>query len=449
MTDRLVVIGGDAAGMSAAAQARRQRPDLGIVVFERGAHTSYAACGLPYLVSGEVEARDRLIARTPEQFRAQGIEVHTGHEVVAVDTAGRTVTVRDLTDGAERTEPYDSLLVATGGAGIRPPIPGIDGPGVHEIRTLPDVDAILAALDDGARTAVVVGGGYIGVEVAEALVARKLDVTLVEQADQPMPTLDPDVAALVTTALEDLGVSVRLGSAVTGFRHADGRLDAVETADGPIPADLAVIGLGVRPNTALARAAGIPTGPSGGIVVDEHMRTPVEGVWAAGDCVESRHRITGRPVVVALGTHANKQGRVAGTVIAGGRAAFGGVLGTAITRVGTTEVARTGLGESEATAAGFDAVAVTATGAARAHYYPGAGPVTIKLVAERGTGRLLGAQIVGGEGAGKRIDVLATALWNEMTVEEIAGMDLAYAPPFSPVWDPVLLAAGKAVLALR
>jgi NADPH-dependent 2,4-dienoyl-CoA reductase/sulfur reductase-like enzyme len=240
------------------------------------------------------------------------------------------------------------------------------------------------------------------------------------------------------------GIDPRLGTAVTGFAAHDGRVTAVDTAGGSFAADLVVIGLGVRPNVDLACAAGIGVGEAGGIIVDDHLRTGTPHVWAAGDCVESCHRITGRSVVVALGTHANKQGRVAGTNIAGGDAAFAGVLGTAITKFRNVEIGRTGLTEGEAGLAGFDAIGVTTEASSRAHYYPGAQPMRIKIVAERRTGRLLGAQIVGGEGAGKRIDVLATALWNNMTVEAVGGMDLSYAPPFSPVWDPVLLAAGKA-----
>lgn len=448
MTDRLVVIGGDAGGMSAAAQARRLRPDLEIVAFERGEFTSYAACGLPYFVSDEVTDRDRLIARTPEAFRAQGIDVRTRHEVVAIDTDERTVEVRSLDGGDVTTEPYEELLLATGAVPVKPPLPGIDGPDVFDLRTIPDADAVRAAIDHGARRAVVVGGGYIGVEVAEAFSTRGLEMTLVELADQPMLTLDADMAELVTAALEELGVDVRLGTAVKGFTHHDGHLTSVDTDGGPVPADIAVVGLGVRPNSALAVDAGIPVGPSGGIVVDERLHTEVDGVWAAGDCVESRHRITGAPVVIALGTHANKQGRVAGSNIGGVASRFGGVLGTAITKVGPVEVGRTGLSEREAAAAGLDAFAVTARAAVRAHYYPGAEPITVKLVVERGSGRLLGGQIVGGEGAGKRIDVVATALWNRMDVRDVAGMDLAYAPPFSPVWDPVLIAAGKAALQL-
>jgi len=290
----------------------------------------------------------------------------------------------------------------------------------------------------------VVGAGYIGLEVAEGLVERGLHVTVVERLDSPMgAVLDADMAAGVAAAMRAAGIDLRLGTTVTGFTVVEGRVTAVETGAGPIPADLVVIGLGVRPNAGLARAAGIGVGEAGGITVDDHLRTDTPHIWAAGDCVESRHRLTGRSMVVALGTHANKQGRVAGTNIGGGDDAFGGVLGTAITRFQQMEIARTGLTEREAAAAGFDAIGILTEASSRAQYFPGAQPMTIKLVAQRGSARLLGAQIVGGEGSGKRIDVLATALWNDMTVAELAGMDLSYAPPFAPVWDPVLLAAGK------
>ncbi|MDP1647062.1 MAG: FAD-dependent oxidoreductase [Rubrivivax sp.] len=447
MARRLVIIGGDAAGMSAASQARRMTSSekLEIVVFERSSRTSYAACGLPYLVGGFVKSADSLVARTPEQHRAKGIDVRTRHEVTAIDAEASTVTVRDLDTGRGSVLHYDELLIGTGAAGISPPWPGIDAQGVLQLRTFDDAAEVERLLGAGARRAVVVGAGYVGLEVAEGLLERGLDVTVVERLDAPMAAvLDAEMAAGVADAMRAAGIDLRLGTAVTGFTAVGGRVTAVETAAGPVPADLAVIGLGVRPNAELARAAGIGVGEAGGIIVDDHLRTGTAHVWAAGDCVESRHRVTGRPVVVALGTHANKQGRVAGTNIAGGDAAFGGVLGTAITRFQDVEIARTGLTEREAAAAGFDAIGVVTEASSRAHYYPGAQPMKIKIVAARGSGRLLGAQIVGGAGAGKRIDVLATALWNEMTVAELAGMDLAYAPPFSPVWDPVLLAAGKA-----
>ena len=349
MARRLVIIGGDAAGMSAAAQARRMTSagELEIVAFERGSRTSYAACGLPYLVGGLVETPELLIARTPEQHRANGIDVRIHHEVTAIDAKASTVTVRDLDTGREAVEHYDELLIGTGASGIAPPWPGIDAEGVLQLRTLDDAADVERRLGAGARRAVVVGAGYIGLEVAEALLERGLDVTVVERLDAPMgAVLDADMAAHVADAMRAAGIDLRLGTAVTGFTAVDGRVTAVETAAGPVAADLVVIGLGVRPNVDLARAAGIGVGEAGGIIVDDHLRTGTPHVWAAGDCVESRHRITGRSVVVALGTHANKQGRVAGTNIAGGDATFAGVLGTAITKFRNLEIGRTGLTEA-------------------------------------------------------------------------------------------------------
>jgi NADPH-dependent 2,4-dienoyl-CoA reductase/sulfur reductase-like enzyme len=451
MAPRLVIIGGDAAGMSAAAQVRRMKSveELDIVVFERSSRTSYSACGLPYLIGGIVKTPQDLIARSPEQHRAKGIDVKVRHEVTAIDVEAATVTVRDFDSSQQSAVHYEQLLIATGASGIAPQWPGIDAKGVLQLRTLDDAAAVEQILAAGARRAVVVGAGYIGLEVAEALLARGLHVTVVERLKTPMGSvLDADMAAIVAGAMTTAGIDLRLGTTVTGFTARGGRVAAVETEAGPLQTDLVVIGLGVRPNAELARVAGIGVGESGGIEVDDHLRTDTPQVWAAGDCVESRHRLTGRPLVVALGTHANKQGRVAGTNLAGGEASFGGVLGTAITRFQDTEIALTGLTEREATAAGFNVTGVTSEAYDRAGYFPGAEPMTIKLVVERGTGRLLGAQIVGRANAGKRIDVLATALWNNMTVAEIVRMDLSYAPPFSPVWDPVLLAAGKAAAAV-
>lgn len=450
MTRRLVIIGGDAAGMTAATQARRMKTvdELEIVVLERSTRTSYAACGLPYLVGGLVASADSLVARTPEQHRANGIDVRTRHDATAIHVKARTVTVRDLDTGLESAVHYDELLIGTGASGISPPWPGIDAKGVLQLRTLDDAAEVERLLAAGARRAVVVGAGYIGLEVAEGLLKRGLQVTVVERLDAPMgAVLDADMATDVADAMRAAGVDLRLGTAVTGFTAVSGQVTAVATAAGPVDADLVVIGLGVRPNADLARAAGIGVGETGGIQVDDHLRTDTPHVWAAGDCVESHHRLTGRAVVVALGTHANKQGRVVGTNLAGGDAAFGGVLGTAITRFQDVEIACTGLTERAAAAAGFSAIGVITEASSRASYYPGAQPMKIKIVLERDTGRLLGAQIVGGAGAGKRIDVLATALWNNMTAADVAGMDLSYAPPFSPVWDPVLLAAGKAAAA--
>ncbi|MCZ7535519.1 MAG: FAD-dependent oxidoreductase [Acidimicrobiia bacterium] len=452
MTERLLIVGGDAGGMSAAATARRRVPTdkLEIVAFERGSYTSYAACGLPYFVADMVPSADRLVARSPEKFRAQGIDARTGHDVVEIDLERRALRVRDTDAGTESWEPFDQLLVATGATPLRPPLPGVDAGGVHGIQTIGDGIALRSQIDTGEATrAVVVGGGYIGLEMAEAMVRRGLSVALVEMAAQPMGTLDPDIGALVADALRAMGVSVHLGTAVEGFEtDAGGNVTGVATTAGTLPADVVVLGLGVRPNASLAADAGIAVGVTGGIVTDRRMATSAEGVWAAGDCVETYHRVSRRPVAIALGTHANKQGRVVGVNATGGYLAFPGVIGTAVMKVCEYEVARTGLTEREASAAAFSSVAATIDGSTRAHYYPGATPITVKVVAEKMTGRLLGAQIIGREGAAKRIDVIAAAIWNEMTAEELSQLDLGYAPPFSPVWDPVLIAARKAAEAV-
>ncbi|MEV0605675.1 FAD-dependent oxidoreductase [Polymorphospora rubra] len=451
---RLIVVGADAAGMSAASQARRGLgPDeLEIVAFERGHFTSYSACGIPYWIGGLVESRDDLVARAPEVFRDDyRIDVRLRHEVTAIDLDRREVVARDLEGGGEVREHFDQLVYAAGAVPVDPPWAETSTAGVFGVQTLDDGSALRAWLDGDPRPrrAVVVGGGYIGVEMAEALIRRGLSVTLVERGPQPMSTVDPDMAVLVRDALVGLGIDVRTGVSVTGLTARDGRVASVVTDAGDLPADVVVLGLGVRPNTALARRAGLPVGPTGGIRVDLRMRVMgVDGVWAAGDCVQTVHRLTGQAVHLPLGTHANKQGRVAGINIGGGYATFPGVIGTAVTKVCELEVARTGLRERDATAAGYEFVTVKVESTNRAGYFPGADPMTVKLLAERRSGLLLGAQIVGRSEAAKRIDPLAVALWNQMTVEEMTGLDLGYAPPYAPVWDPVLIAARKAVEAL-
>jgi NADPH-dependent 2,4-dienoyl-CoA reductase/sulfur reductase-like enzyme len=303
---------------------------------------------------------------------------------------------------------------------------------------------VTAAGAAGARV-VVVGGGYVGLELAEALHRQGHAVTVIEAGAQPMQTLDPDIGVLVADAIRGLGITLLTDTRVDAFETDDeGHVRAVMTGKQTIAADAVVLGLGVKPNVALAREAGITIGPSGGIATDARMATSAPGVWAAGDCVESHHRVSNRPVTIALGTHANKQGLVIGINVTGGDARFGGVLGTAVTKICEYEVARTGLNEREAREAGFDIDTATIESTSRAGYYPGATPITVKLVVERASRRVLGGQIVGREGAAKRIDVLATAIWNEMTAGEVVQLDLGYAPPFSPLWDPVLQAARRA-----
>lgn len=449
MTERLVVVGGDAAGMSAASQARRRRgpDDLAIVVFERGHDTSYSACGIPYWVGGVVDDRADLVVRTPEVFRDDhAIDARVRHEVVGIDTAAGRVRVRDLDAGREFDEPYDQLLLATGASPLRPPLPGLDGPGVFGVQTLDDGQALVDHLDAaGVRRAVVVGAGYIGLEMAEAMVVRGYEVDLVERSDRPMQTLDPDVGGEVADAMQGMGIRLHLGTQVEAVHHDADRVRAVATSAGELPADVVVLGLGTSPNAGLAREAGIPVGDeTGGIVVDTQQRTRVDGVWAAGDCAEVHHRVTRAPAAIALGTIANKTGRVAGINLGGGYATFPGVLGTAVTKVCGVEIGRTGLGEQEAQRAGYHPICATVQSTTKAGYWPDHERLQVKVIAERRSGRLLGAQIVGGEGSCKRIDTFAAALWNEMTVEELLNVDLSYAPPFSPVWDPVLIGARKA-----
>jgi NADPH-dependent 2,4-dienoyl-CoA reductase/sulfur reductase-like enzyme len=449
MTQRLIVIGGDAAGMSAASQARRRRDadDLAILAFERGSTTSYSACGIPYWIGGTVDEREQLIARHPEEFRdRQQIDVRIRHEVVRIDTDAARVEVRDLASDTLSTHDYDALLIATGATPLRPPVDGIDADGVFGIQSLDDGQRVLDAITDRApRRAVVVGAGYIGLEMAEAMIERGIAVDLVEMGERPMATIDADMGDRIAEALRGMGVTLHLGVALEGVEVGDdGWVRAVSTEAGELPCDLIVLGTGARPNSRLAAEAGIPTGVRGGIVTDPRQATAVSGVWAAGDCTQVFHRITEQPTAIALGTIANKQGRIAGINLGGGYARFPGVLGTAVTKVCGLEIARTGLGEQEAREAGFEPVCATVRSTTRAHYYPGAAWVTVKVVAERGTGRLLGAQIVGEEGGAKRIDVFAMALWNGITVQDLIDVDLSYAPPFSPVWDPVLIAARKA-----
>lgn len=387
-----------------------------------------------------------LIVRPPNVFRErQSIDARIRHEVLAIDLAKRALRVRALESGGESWEGFDQLLIATGGIPRRPPLEHSDARGIFGVQTLNDGLAVRTFLEEEhPKKAVVVGGGYIGLEMAEALVARDLDVTLIEQRTQPMATFDPDMGAVISEGLTEMGIHVHTTETVVAFETIGAAVSAVLTTHGTIPADIVILGLGTAPNIGLAAEAGVPIGTSGSIAVDERMQAEVPGVWAAGDCAEKFHRVSKENVSIALGTHANKEGRVAGINLGGGQATFPGVLGTATSKVCGLELARTGLNELEATSAGFDHLSATVDSTTRAGYYPGAAEIKTKVVFERGSGRLLGGQIIGQEGAAKRIDVIAVALWNEMTVDEIVNLDLSYAPPFSPVWDPVLIAARKA-----
>jgi len=452
--ERLVVVGGDAAGMSAASQARRLRGpgELEIVAFERGHFSSYSACGIPYWVGGDVTGRDRLIARSPEEHRSRDIDLRMRTEVTELDITGGRVRARDLGTGAESWTSYDQLVLGTGARPVRPALPGIDAPGVHGVQTLDDGQALLDTLErTRGRRAVVVGAGYIGVEMAEAMIRRGYEVTVLNRSPEPMSTLDPDMGRLVHKAMAGLGITMVNDADVSEVLTGDdGRVRAVRACDTEYPADVVVLGIGVRPETTLAEAAGLPLGEHRGLLTDLAMRVRGhENVWAGGDCVEVLDLVSGRERHIALGTHANKHGQVIGTNVGGGYATFPGVVGTAMSKVCDLEIARTGLREKDALRAGLRYEAVVIESTSRAGYYPGAAPMTVKMLAEHRTGRLLGVQIVGREGAAKRVDIAAVALTARMTVEQMTALDLGYAPPFSPVWDPVLIAARKAAAAVR
>jgi NADPH-dependent 2,4-dienoyl-CoA reductase/sulfur reductase-like enzyme len=441
MSDTLVVVGGDAAGLSAASKARREDPEMDVVVFEKGQWVSYAACGMPYYVKGDVAELEDLIALTPEEIREErGIDLRTGHEVVGVDTESQTVTV--AADGETFDQAYDHLLIGTGASAVVPPFDGTDLDGVFTIHDMDEADAIERYVTEGTpESAAIVGGGYVGIEMAEALSARGLDVSLYEMLPNVLQPFGEAVADVVEDHLRDQGVDLHLDTAVAGFA-GEGRVDEVHLDGGDShSADIAIVGVGVKPNAALAENAGIVRGPTGAIATDEYGRTSAANVYAAGDCAEDFHVVTGEPEHVPLALTANRAGRAIGQTVTGSPTVVGETAGTAIVKAFDLGAARTGIVDEErARDAGFDPVSVTITDATRPHYYPGNEEIQVMLVADRETGAVLGGSVVGRDGA-KRIDTVATALHGGLTVTELQNADLAYAPPFSPVWDPVLTAA--------
>jgi len=443
----VIIIGGVAAGMSAASKAKRVDPELEITVYEKTRFVSYGSCGLPYFISGIARDYRELIARTPEEFASQGIEARTKHEVKSIDLSKREVEVADLEGGTTFRKGYDVLVIATGSRPSVPDIEGIELPNIFTLGNLEEGIALRSFLDEARpRRAVIVGGGYIGLEMAEAFVTRGLQVTLIERAPQLLLNFDPDMAELVRKELEGKGVEVVIGDGVASFDGDGGGVRRVLTGSGGgFDCDFVLLAVGIKPNASLARGAGIELGRTGAIAVNERMLTDHHNVYAAGDCVETKHLVTMRKVYIPLGTTANKQGRVAGENLAGGNAKFRGVVGTAVTKVFDLTAARTGITEKESEGLGFRATSVSVKVPSRASYYDSPPPVHVKLIFERGSGRLLGGQMVGADCVAKRIDVLATALHAGMTVEDLSRLDLSYAPPFAPVWDPILVAANVAL----
>ena len=440
---RIVVVGGVAGGMSAAARLRRLDEHAEIVVLERGPDVSFANCGLPYHVGGEIQARSALLLHTPETLRASlDLDVRTRHEAVSVDRGARTVVVRDLLAGTDEVLTYDALVLATGAEPIVPPLPGLDRPQVRTLRNVPDADALRALLDAGARSAVVVGAGFIGLETVEAFRHRGLDVTLVELAPQVLPALDADMASMIEAELVAHDVDVRTGTGLAAVEDSiTGHAVDVVLSDGErIGADVVLLGVGVRPSTALAKAAGLELSPAGAVVVTPSQLTSDPHIWAVGDAIQVTDQVTGASGVVPLAGPANRQGRVAADAIMGRESVSRPVLGTAIVRVFDLTAAVTGPTSRKLGLAGVEHRVVHLHPGNHAGYYPGAETLHLAVIfAPDGT--LLGAQAVGGAGVDKRIDVFATALRARMTVDDLAELELAYAPPFGSAKDAVNMAA--------
>jgi len=452
MGRKVVIVGGVACGTKVAARLRRLDPEAEITVLEKGEHLSYAGCGLPYVLGGLVKDMKELmctplgIVRDAAFFRSvKNVDVRTRTLVTRIDRENRVVHARDLENEVESPFPYDALVLATGGNPIRPSLPGADQRGVAVLWTLEDALRIKAILDAGtARKAVIVGAGLIGLEMVEALTARGLQVSLVELLPQPLAALmDPEFGARIADALRDRGVQIFCGERVEALPGEGGQVTGVRTDRREIEADLVLLSVGVRPNTALARDAGLELGPTGGIRTDARMRTSDPHIWAGGDCVETFHRVTGRPVRQPMGSTANRQGRVIADDIAGLGGSFGGVLGTGIVKIFDLTAGRTGLSEAAARETGFDPVGMTIQGPDLPHFMPGAAGGFVRLIADRGTRRLLGAQVLGKGRLDRRLDVFASAIWGGQTVDDLADLDLAYAPPYSTALDLATHAANS------
>ncbi len=441
---RIVVIGGVAAGMSAASQAKRRQPHAEVIALERGTDVSYGACGMPYNIADPERNVEDLVVITAERFRRErNLDLRLRHEAASLDVASKSLRVRDLEAGREYELGFDKLVIATGAEAVRPSLPGLDLPGVFVLRDLTHAVAIRDHLRERSpRRAVIVGAGYIGLEMAESFVRRGLDVTVLEMMKQVVPGWHTEIAQRVQEELARHGVHVRTGIAVEAVAKGTADAELEVTADGErFPADIVLVAVGVRPSVHLAKEAGLTLGKSGAIAVDDHQRTNAADIFAAGDCAEAYHRILGRPVWIPLGDTANKQGKTAGANAAGEDETFPGIVGSAGFKVFDLEVARTGLGTPEIEELGCNAIQALSRHPSFAHSYPGARPLTTIVFAESPGGRVLGVQMVGAGTVAKRVDVWATAIHAGMTVSDVEGLDLVYAPPLSPVYDPILIAA--------
>lgn len=436
---KLIVIGGVAAGMSAASKARRIAPDIDIKVYTKEKDFSYANCGLPYFIGDKIKKHEKLLARTLESFESQNINLQTNHVVNKINPLQQTVEVCNLITGDSFIDKYDKLIIATGARPILPPWEGIDLQGVFVVRNITNsINIKDYIMKQKPKNAVIIGGGYIGLEMAENLVEYGCKVTVIERTSHIVPNMDEDMASIVTNYLKNNSIDVLTNEIVEGF-IGNNKVEKVITTNNTIDCDLAIISIGVAPNSEIAAKAGIELGIKNAIRVNEKMETNIKNIYAAGDCATINNLVSNKENYIPAGTNANKQGKIAGENAAGGNDCLKGVVGTAITKVIDLEIARTGLSEKECEKLKINHISNKIKAKTLAGYYPGAEDIYVKLIVEKGTNRLLGGQIVGFRGAGKRIDVIATALTLKANIKDLINMDLAYAPPFSPVWDPLLV----------
>lgn len=438
---KLIVIGGVAAGMSAASKLKRMNKDAEVVVYEKGGFLSYGACGLPYYVSGENDDYTKMIARTKEQFQQMGMEIFLHHEIVKVVPEKKQVMVRDIARNHLFLDTYDKLMIATGAFPIIPPFPGVELQNIHVLKTLED-GMILKEISQSPQLqdVVIVGGGYIGIEVAEAMARLGKNVRVIELAERILQNFDQEITDITEKELLKQGVQLQLQEKVISF-HGTEHVEAVQTDKGTYQADLVLMSIGVKPATSFLQGSGIALAENGAIIIDREMRTNIEDIYAAGDCAQVYHKVMEENTYIPLGTNANKCGRIAGANIAGSRQKYVGTLGSAAIKVFDLEVARTGLSEKEAQKLAIDYTTVFVQSADHPGYYPNQTPIWIKLVCEKRTRKILGAQAVGNKGVVLRIDMFAIAIHNGMSADELGMTDLCYAPPFAGVWDAVHIAS--------
>lgn len=449
--NKIVIIGGVAIGAGAAAKARRMDESAEIIVVERGPYVSFANCGLPYYLGGVIKERGKLLLHTPQSLKTRfNIDARVQQELVSIDRVKKTVRIHDLGTDREYDESYDKLILATGAKPIVPAVPGADSDGVFTLRDIPDVDEIQEWISShDVRHAVVIGAGFIGLETAENLVHRGIQVTLVDKANQIMTPFDAEMTTPAVKELQRLGVNVLLGDGFTEFQNTDGVQAVVLESGRRVAADLFIMGLGVRPDTSVAKDAGLAIGSTGALMVNDYLQTSDPDIYSGGDLAEIIERVTGEHRWIPLAGAANKQARIIGTNVCGGAERFTGAQGTSIVRIGDVALAMTGISEKLAKRMGIDHFVSYTTSGHHAGFYPGAQDLTVKLMVHRPSGRVLGAEIVGQEGVDKRIDVIATAIAAKMTVEDLESLDLAYAPPFSSAKDPVIMAGMVADNVLR